>query len=287
MHITRIEYINDYKNHLLNDRLQLDELQKINNSLNLRIKKQAFFLIDGFSWTAQSPSQFSIDLKYSNNETINFRERLVCKKSKLNNRIRGSIHLFENLFKPNINDKIYITEQASLLYKSLKRKYKKIVGSEYLSDSSFYFKFRLSLKFFPDKLNHKDLTNLTFSDNSFKYILSFDCLEHIPDYQTALNEIHRVLQPKGKLLLSVPFDLNSLTNLTRASIKDNQIIHHETPEYHGNPVSGKGSLSYYTFGWQLLKQLKDIGFKDAYIFLYWSEKYAYLGDEQILICAEK
>jgi len=287
MNITKLKTINEYKQHLINDQQQLSDLLRINHKLTQRISNKSPLYIDGFSWTAQSQSQFLVDLKYSNDHNINFRERLVCKKSKLNNRTRGSIHLFENLYKPSINDKIYITEQASLLYKWLERKYKKIIGSEYLSDSSVISKLKIQLRHFTTKINHQDLTKLTFQDNSFKFVLSFDCLEHIPDYQTALKEIYRVLQPEGKLLLSVPFDVNSLSNLTRASIKNNQIIHHEQPEYHGNPVSKSGSLSFYTFGWQLLSQLKDIGFNDAYIYLYWSEKYAYLGEEQILICAEK
>lgn len=37
--------------------------------------------IKGFSWTENEESEFLIDHQYSNNEEINLRERLVCKKT--------------------------------------------------------------------------------------------------------------------------------------------------------------------------------------------------------------
>lgn len=37
------------------------------------------------------------------------------------------------------------------------------------------------------------------------------------------------------------------------------------PEYHGNPMTDKGSLVFYDFVWDLLNMIKDAGFKDVYI----------------------
>jgi len=287
MKITKITNYKEYKQHLLESESDLKTLRNIENKLNNGIKKNKQLYIEGYSWTAQSKSGFLVDLLYSNEDQINFRERLVCKKTNLNNRIRGCVHIFETVFKPHLKDSIYLTEQLSMLAQWMKKKYPNLIGSEYLKDCPFQVKIKLALKLFPARLNHQDLNRLSFKSNKFKYVLSFDCFEHIPDYKKALMEIYRTLKSDGKLLFSVPFDINSNDNLIRATFTNGMLEHIEEPEYHGDPLSTEGCLSFYTFGWQLLDDLRNIGFKKVYILLYWSKKYCYLGGEQILICAEK
>lgn len=137
-------------------------------------------------------------------------------------------------------------------------------------------------------MNHQDLTQLSFETNTFKFILSFDCFEHIPNYQDALREAYRVLKTKGTLLLSVPFNLDDKETLIRASVNQNgSTTFHVEPEYHGNPISKKGCLCFYEFGWELLDVLREVGFKKVNAIIYWSTKHAYLGGEQLLISAEK
>jgi len=45
---------------------------------------------------------------------------------------------------------------------------------------------------------------LPFADNSFDLIVCSEVLEHIPDYESVLAEIDRVLKPGGQLAVSVP-----------------------------------------------------------------------------------
>ncbi|KAB8317534.1 methyltransferase domain-containing protein [Tolypothrix campylonemoides VB511288] len=47
-----------------------------------------------------------------------------------------------------------------------------------------------------------DAQALPFEDNSFDLIFSCECLEHVPTPQLALNQMYRVLKPKGKLILT-------------------------------------------------------------------------------------
>jgi ubiquinone/menaquinone biosynthesis C-methylase UbiE len=57
---------------------------------------------------------------------------------------------------------------------------------------------------------HKDdLLNLSFSDNSFNYVMCWGVLMHIPEVTQALTELCRVLKPGGKLIL-MENNINSL-----------------------------------------------------------------------------
>lgn len=46
---------------------------------------------------------------------------------------------------------------------------------------------------------------LPFDDDSVDLIFSYHALEHIPDYLSAMSEIHRVLKHGGRLLLGLPY----------------------------------------------------------------------------------
>ncbi|VAW43904.1 hypothetical protein MNBD_GAMMA02-799 [hydrothermal vent metagenome] len=273
---------------LLEAERELNNLRMIENEITDLVAVHGKSWVKGYSWPMESESQFLVDKMYQDQGRPNFRERLVCYQTKLNNRVRGAIHVFEQQFCPQYTDRIYVTEQISLLYNWIKKKYPHSVGSEYLTDVNWLTKLRFQLSIIPQKLNHQDLTALSFSDNVLNHILSFDCLEHIPDYKCALREIYRTLKPKGVLLFSVPFNTNAEKTEIRASLDNNsQIIFHSEPEYHGNPMSKKGSLSYYTFGWEVLEDLRGVGFTESFALVYWSEKYMYLGGPQLLLCAIK
>lgn len=49
-----------------------------------------------------------------------------------------------------------------------------------------------------------DGAHLPFASASVDLVLSFEVLEHVPDESVALNEIHRVLKPRGEIIFSVP-----------------------------------------------------------------------------------
>lgn len=56
-----------------------------------------------------------------------------------------------------------------------------------------------------------DVTRLPFRDRSFDAIVCSHVLEHVPDEQSALSELHRVLDPGGWCVVVVPQDRDRAT----------------------------------------------------------------------------
>lgn len=54
------------------------------------------------------------------------------------------------------------------------------------------------------QLQRGDATALDFSDASFDIVFSYHALEHIPDYNKALDEMNRVLKPAGTYCIGTP-----------------------------------------------------------------------------------
>jgi len=240
------------------------------------------FTYSGFSYPAGRSVDFAVDFQYSDGQSINWRERLVCPLTGLSNRLRASIHLADSELGMLTHEAVYITEQVTPLYKFLKNRHPNLTGSEFLGS-------RLPRGRSDRKgVRNEDLTCLTFPDSSFDVVLSFECLEHIPDFSTGVGEMARVLKPGGRLMWSVPFAAGQEQNLRRASIgADGNIVHHEPPEYHGDPNSSDGCLCFTHFGWEMLEQVRAAGFAEAYALTYWSDAFAYLGVEQIVFVAFK
>lgn len=244
------------------------------------------FSFRGFCYVCGITVDFKVDFqnhyKVNGISMPNWRERLVCPKCHLNNRMRATIQIFNQRYQPDRWSNIYLTEQTTLLYKWFEKKYDNVCGSEYLGTSTDYGSIN-------DKgMRNEDLTQLSFCNNRFDYILSFDVFEHIPNYKKALVECCRCLKPGGTLYFSVPFISTEEKNIIRAQITDTgEFIHLLPPEYHGNPLSSDGCLSFYHFGWELIDDLNATGFDDAKALFYWSPELGYLGQEQLMFAATK
>jgi SAM-dependent methyltransferase len=50
-----------------------------------------------------------------------------------------------------------------------------------------------------------DAARLPFEDASFSFILCTEMLEHVPEPQVVIDELHRVLKPGGKMVLTTRF----------------------------------------------------------------------------------
>jgi SAM-dependent methyltransferase len=230
--------------------------------------------------------QFETDFQYSSHmvkgiKIPNWRERVLC-PCLLNNRTRASVHILEQVLGARAAHTLYVAEQVTPLYATLEKRFPRLTGSEYLGN-------RIPFGETDTRgVRNESITHLTFGDHSFDYVLNFDVLEHIPNPEAGLGEIHRVLKPNGHLLLSVPFLQNQLANQLRARINSSgEVEYLLPPQYHGDPISDAGCLCFQDFGWELLDQMRAIGFRDVAMLLYWSPKYGYYGIEQMIITAKR
>jgi ubiquinone/menaquinone biosynthesis C-methylase UbiE len=136
------------------------------------------------------------------------------------NRAKKNINLVERLFNQidlsNVKKVLEIGCGIGVLTSYLAGKYRwEIIGididPEQIEKAKKDNKENEYLKFF-----EADATNLSFENNEFDIVLSFNVLHHIPNWDKALAEIGRILKPAGFYLLS---DLRSPEFIARA-LKD-------------------------------------------------------------------
>jgi SAM-dependent methyltransferase len=280
MRIHRIRTYDEFLVHSIRNKQYVEQhrvlLQK------LVPETQVSFTVPGYSYTAGKQVDFLVDFQHSGiNGEVNWRERVCCPETYFNNRMRATLHLFDLEMEPYPDSKIYITEQVTPIYAHFAGKFPSTVGSEFLGDQLPFGNIN------KNGVRNETLCGLSFADQSFDTLLSFDVLEHIPDYEQAFRECARVLKDGGKMMWSVPFIASSRENVVRAKIENGEIVHILPPEYHGDPLSSEGVLCFTHFGWQMLDQIRTAGFRDAYALYYHSNEFAYLGDEQFMFLAIK
>jgi len=243
--------------------------------------------LNGYCEACEKPATFMMDWKYSTNNNPNYRERLVCKNCKLNNRQRFMISYIKNIInkKPNLVNTLYIFEQTTIFYRYIEKTFIdkiNIIGSEYLGP-------RKKPGDYYSGIRHEDALRLSFIDESIDIIVSNDVFEHIPNIEVAMIEAYRVLSKRGKLLFTIPFHQKESKTKQRAFVDNigniNMIL---TPQYHANPLSNKGALVFYDFGWDILDICKNSGFKDVFLQGYYSMFHGYLGGGiQFIFVADK
>jgi SAM-dependent methyltransferase len=256
--------------------------RSLQKKLETELREGAEGVYLGFCAVCGVHQHFTYDHKYSDGQTINWRERLVCRGCQLNNRLRLAWQVTETLVDVR-REPVYLTEHLTPFAELMRKRSARVECSEFLGEGCK-----------PGSMNragvrHEDLTRLSFQDHSFKAVLSFDVFEHIPDYRAALKEVARVISPGGVFLMTVPLHLGSGPTIVRAEIDSAGRLHHLLPpEYHGDPVDPeKGILCFYHFGWQVLDEMKSAGFHDAMIRLLWSSDYANVGNEQAVVIGTK
>jgi SAM-dependent methyltransferase len=241
------------------------------------------FFHSGCCVVCARPAEFLVDYLHcltlpDGRRTPNWRERLVCPTCGLNNRMRAAV---AKLLSTAGTD-IYLTEAVTPLFQVVSARRPATLGSEYLRDGTPFGSSNAA------GVRAENVTALSFADEVFDTIGTFNVLEHVPDYRRALAEFVRCLRPGGRLILTVPINLDAASTVTRASVDGNgAIVHHLAPEIHGDPLDPEGALAFYNFGWDFLDCLREAGFADPTLSFFWDPARGYMGGFQYLVLARK
>lgn len=123
----------------------------------------------------------------------------------------------------------------------------------------------LATQYFPDValgqsrdgLRCESLEALTFADQSFDLHITQDVLEHVFHPERVFSEIARTLKSGGAHICTVPLVRGSAPSRPRAvHDADGMIQHLEPPEYHGNPISERGSLVTMDWGFDICEHVQ-------------------------------
>ncbi len=111
----------------------------------------------------------------------------------------------------------------------------------------------------------EDLTRLTYPDASFDLILTSETLEHVPDLNAALAEIHRVLAPGGRHLFTIPVLPGVSKTFARSVLKANGSIEHRAVTI-CHPGGDVGYPVFTEFGSDFSEILERAGFQTKIVF---------------------
>ena len=204
-----------------------------------------------------------------------WRETAACRCG-MNTRMRTVVDWLVNIERAPSNARIYCTEATTSFFGVVARRYRNAIGSEYTPE-------RAAPGTVDDRgVRCEDLHQLTFSDNSFDYVVTLDVLEHVFSYEAALRELLRVLKPGGVAIMTVPFRFNQQTTVQRARLDGDTIEHLLPPIYHSDPVRKDGTLLVYDYGWDFVDCMHRLGWRDVKFIHVWSEPKKYFGRNFIL-----
>lgn len=240
----------------------------------------------GFCTLCEQPVSFRLPSLASGNSP-NLREELICEICGINARCRAGLTLAQQaMAKPH--SQVYITEQASPAFAWLQSRHRNAVGSEFEPDP--WARKRLGAYLWRlggrGQIRFEDVTALTLGDETMDAVVSFDVLEHVPDYRQSLREFARVTKPGGVLVLTAPFVQDCAQTITRARLReDGQVEHLLEPEYHGDPL-GDGVLCWYHFGWDLLDDARRAGFREAQMVMPWAPSFGLFSGLWTLVASK-
>ena len=196
----------------------------------------------------------------------NLREDLFCLWCHSFNRQRQIRYVFDRVSKsypkPLTEMVVWNTENSHALHEKLK----KFPFRDYISSEFFGQGIRPGT--IVDGVRHEDVCNSSFPSDYFDFVLSSDVLEHVPEPQWALSEIHRVLKPGGKHIFTVPFIAGMPQSEARAIVNSQGVIEYlKDALYHGDPLREEGILVYTIFGEDLKDMCLQVGLQFEKIIL--------------------
>lgn len=207
-------------------------------------------------YTNVIPKELAIDWKLSEYEIkqFNLREGELCKNCGSSLRLRNIAHSILIAYNArNITLKKLIQTKLSNYFIAEINYCGQLHNLLALNKNLYYSEFGSKNEF----IRHEDLMALSYSDSMFDLLLNTDVLEHVPDIDTSISEISRVLKKNGIFIFTVPIIFERET-LQRAILnEENEIEFIESKSFHGEYALGSlDYLVFYEFGKDIIKKLK-------------------------------
>lgn len=102
----------------------------------------------------------------------------------------------------------------------------------------------------------EDVTNLTYTNNTFDLVLMTDVLEHVPNPYLALEEIRRILKKSAFFVFTVPYLLDRRTKIRAKLSSEKKLQHIASPSFHGAyHAKLEDYLVFFEFGYDFIISL--------------------------------
>jgi len=137
-----------------------------------------------------------------------------------------------------------------------------------------------------DNYQNENLESQTFENNIFDLVVSQDVMEHVNRPDLSFQEITRTLKSGGFYIFTVPTYKGLIESVRRAYILDDGSEEHlAAPEYHGNPVSDKGALVTFHYGYDLPEKIFEWAGMDTEVIRYHSPEFGIIGEfTEVYVC---
>lgn len=237
----------------------------------------------GFCDVCQKLSCFRVNTSPETDSAFQFRAQwvnLICENCRLGTRERAVAYALSALGVSN--SAIYHVGYHSVFSNYLAEIYRDVSRSQFQNG--------IRSGFIDSKgVRYEDLTNLSYENERFNILVCMEVLEHIADYKKAISEMARVLRPGGRAILTFPWLGGKFyEHRERAEMRpDGSINHILPPEYHDDPASEEGILSFRAFGWKILDELRSGGFKGANATFLFGPLHGYMTSMLPIIIASK
>jgi SAM-dependent methyltransferase len=246
------------------------------------------FSVDGYCAACERRSSFEVSFaipprRSPEGRTVpDWREQLRCAQCGLDSRGRAAILVLRQEVGLAADAALYIAGRADRTRDWLKQHYKFAASSEYADPEE-------RCGGIVDATRHEKVRPLSFAEEKFDCIVSFDIPQGVQSELSVFREFLRCLRPGGVLVLAARFFGEGHEHEASREPGGDGDVRRLTGE-HRYGDSGEredGFVHRRHVGWKILDELRDMGFVEPEMLNYWSRTLVHFGDRQFIVVARK